>query len=177
MFASVPLIPKFASEVPQGFANFGIGTLVPPSTRRQSALPPPRSERNSPHAAKGPVWPHVPVLRGRYRRRKPHGRPHSTAGARNRPRWQRDVRWVYRNLGNADAKPPSELAKRLLALAREHPDRFVACLAKLETPTPEPDQEPEGAKGDRPAGRCPCDGETRRRISSNGGKRTLMMRA
>src|SRR5580704_2683627 len=27
IFASVPLIPKFASEVPQGFANFGIGTL------------------------------------------------------------------------------------------------------------------------------------------------------
>ena len=28
IFASVPLIPKFASEVPQGFANFGIGTLA-----------------------------------------------------------------------------------------------------------------------------------------------------
>jgi hypothetical protein len=27
MFDSVPLIPKFASEMPQGRANFGIGTL------------------------------------------------------------------------------------------------------------------------------------------------------
>jgi hypothetical protein len=28
IFASVPLLPKFASEVSRGFANFGIGTLA-----------------------------------------------------------------------------------------------------------------------------------------------------
>ena len=36
--ASVPLIPKFAPEVPQTLANFGIGTLV--SQRAQAWHPP-----------------------------------------------------------------------------------------------------------------------------------------
>src|SRR5438067_12975474 len=77
------------------------------------------------------------------------GRP---KGVKSAPRWQRDVRWVYRNLGNADAKPPSELAGRLLALAQEHPDRFVACLAKLDAAAPETERRAEGAKARRPGG-------------------------
>src|SRR5436309_9031086 len=92
------------------------------------------------------------------------GRPR---GVKSAPRWQRDVRWVYRNLGNAGARPPSELARRLLALALEHPDRFVACLAHLESPAPEPDPEAEGAKGRKPAGRCPF-GEEQRRLKTCG---------
>jgi hypothetical protein len=55
------------------------------------------------------------------------GRPR---GARSAP-WLRDLRWAYRNLGG-DAEPPSDLAKRLLALGREHPDRLVTCLVQLE---------------------------------------------
>src|SRR4051812_48834574 len=57
-------------------------------------------------------------------------------GTKSAPSWVRDVRWVYRNIANPDAKPPSELAKRLLTMAREHPDRFVDCLALADPPEP-----------------------------------------
>lgn len=56
------------------------------------------------------------------------GRPR---GSKSSP-WLRDARWAYRNLDNQDAKPPSALSGRLLQLGRKHPDRFAACLARLE---------------------------------------------
>jgi hypothetical protein len=59
------------------------------------------------------------------------GRPR---GSKSRSPWRRDALWVYRNLDNPDAKPPSAFAKLLLALAHEHPDRFFACLILLDAP-------------------------------------------
>src|SRR5262249_9739218 len=59
------------------------------------------------------------------------GRPR---GSKSRSPWRRDALWVYRNLDNLEAKPPSAFAKLLLAQAREHPDRFFACLTLLDAP-------------------------------------------
>jgi hypothetical protein len=67
------------------------------------------------------------------------GRPR---GAKSRP-WVRELLWAYRNLGNPDAEPSSALAGRLLALGREHPDRFFACLMQLK-PHATPDTAPPG---------------------------------
>jgi hypothetical protein len=44
----------------------------------------------------------------------------------------RDAWWAYRNLGNPEASPPSELARRLLVLGREEPDKFLAAPTALE---------------------------------------------
>jgi hypothetical protein len=54
------------------------------------------------------------------------GRPR---GSSSTPAWVRDLHWAERHLGDPDAVPPSPLAGRLLALARDQPDRFLACLA------------------------------------------------
>jgi hypothetical protein len=56
------------------------------------------------------------------------GRP---PGSKSKP-WRRDLAWVLRNLDNEDAVPPSPLAARLLALAKDHPDRLVCCLMQLD---------------------------------------------
>jgi hypothetical protein len=63
--------------------------------------------------------------------KKRTGRP---KGSKTSPAWVRALRWAERNLGkpDAEAQAPSELARYLLALGREHPDRFLACLALLE---------------------------------------------
>jgi hypothetical protein len=58
------------------------------------------------------------------------GRPR---GSKTAPAWVRALRWAERNLGNPDAEPPSDLARLLLTLGREYPDRFMACLA-LQAP-------------------------------------------
>jgi hypothetical protein len=59
------------------------------------------------------------------------GRPR---GSKSTSPWRRDALWAYRHLGRPDAQPPSELAKLLLALGREQPDRLFACLALLDDP-------------------------------------------
>jgi hypothetical protein len=56
-------------------------------------------------------------------------------GSKSTPAWIRDARWAYRNLGKPDAEPPSALAGRLVALGREQPDKFFACLMSLQPPT------------------------------------------
>jgi hypothetical protein len=61
------------------------------------------------------------------------GRPR---GSRSPARWRRDLLWAYRNLRSEDAVPPTELAKRLLAMGREHPDRLFNCLVNMEAKTP-----------------------------------------
>jgi hypothetical protein len=53
-------------------------------------------------------------------------------GSKSRPHWQRAVRWVERYLGDPDAKPPSPLAGRLLALANQDMAGFLRCLATLD---------------------------------------------
>src|SRR5262245_56430126 len=60
------------------------------------------------------------------------GRP---SGSRSAPRWLRALRWAERNLGRPEAEPPSALAALLVAFGREHPDRFVTCLAMVEAVT------------------------------------------
>ena len=57
------------------------------------------------------------------------GRPR---GTKSTPAGLRDARWVNRNLGREGVIPPTPLAERLLALAREAPDRFAVCLATME---------------------------------------------
>jgi large subunit ribosomal protein L7/L12 len=57
------------------------------------------------------------------------GRP---PGARSRLPWIRGVRWAFRNIDKLDAKPPSAFAGLLLALGREHPERFAVCLALMD---------------------------------------------
>lgn len=57
------------------------------------------------------------------------GRP---PGSKSTLAWLRDVRWAYRNVGKPDAEPPSAFAGLLVALMREHPDRFLTCLALAE---------------------------------------------
>ena len=54
------------------------------------------------------------------------GRRH---GSKNRPEWVRAVRWAYAHLDDEGAVPPWPLAGLLLKMAREQPDRLVACLA------------------------------------------------
>jgi hypothetical protein len=54
--------------------------------------------------------------------RKKIGRP---LGSQSAPKGLRMARWVSRHLGDEAAVPPSPLAARLLALAREEPDRFA----------------------------------------------------
>jgi hypothetical protein len=49
-------------------------------------------------------------------------------GSRSRPPWERDLRWAYKNLGKPDAEPPSDLARSLRELGREHPDKFYSLL-------------------------------------------------
>jgi hypothetical protein len=57
---------------------------------------------------------------------KRSGRP---KGLKSAPAWVRALKWAERHLDRLEAVPPSPLAARLVALGREHPDRFVACLA------------------------------------------------
>jgi hypothetical protein len=52
----------------------------------------------------------------------------------------RDVRWASRHLGKPDAEPPSDGARFLLAWGREHPDRLLALLARLDAPGDKADQ-------------------------------------
>jgi hypothetical protein len=56
------------------------------------------------------------------------GRP---KGSKSRP-WIRALRWACRNLDRPNAVPPSPLAEHYLALGRERPDQFLACLAALD---------------------------------------------
>jgi hypothetical protein len=65
------------------------------------------------------------------------GRPR---GSKSAPSWVRDVRWAYRNLGRPEAEPPSELAKLLVSMGREQPERFLACLAALESLAPKAEE-------------------------------------
>ena len=53
-------------------------------------------------------------------------------GQKSRPAWERGLLWAYKHLDQIEAKPPSELAGRLLALGRDAPDRLFACLALLD---------------------------------------------
>jgi hypothetical protein len=62
---------------------------------------------------------------------KRSGRPR---GSKSAPPWKRDALWVYRNFSKADAEPPSSFAARLLAQAREQPDRLLTALALLDGP-------------------------------------------
>jgi hypothetical protein len=54
------------------------------------------------------------------------GRPR---GSKSTPPWVRALGWAERHLGRPDVVPPSPLAAQLLALGREQPDKFLACLA------------------------------------------------
>lgn len=72
------------------------------------------------------------------------GRP---PGSKSASPWIRDANWVYKNLDNEDARPPSALAGRLLALGRENPDRFFACLAALDPPSYRADEQERSANG------------------------------
>ena len=69
-------------------------------------------------------------------------------GSKSTPPWIRDARWAYRNLGRPGAEPPSPFAAALVALAREHPDRFLDCMLKADFVTKrvdyEIDDEPPG---------------------------------
>ena len=77
---------------------------------------------------------------------KRSGRP---KGSKNTPAWARDVRWVYKHVGDADAQPPTIYARLLLAQARERPDLLAPLLALLEPlaakPAPEPETSPPAA--------------------------------
>src|SRR5262245_13862092 len=92
----------------------------------------------------------VEHLQGRRKGRPP--------GSKTTPRWRRDVEWVYKHLGDAEAKPPSELARRLLALAREHPDRLLRCLLQVDAAAHKPaatrgaEGAPAGGSGGLPGG-------------------------
>jgi hypothetical protein len=66
-------------------------------------------------------------------RDKRTGRP---PGSKSTPPWVRDVRWACANLGNQDAEPPSDLARALVTLGREHPDRLFACRVLVDGPAP-----------------------------------------
>ena len=68
-------------------------------------------------------------------------------GSRSTPAWERALRWAGRHMGKPDAVPPSDLAGRLAALGRDHPDRLVSLLLQLDAerrrgaadaPAPEP---------------------------------------
>jgi hypothetical protein len=83
------------------------------------------------------------------------GRPQ---GPRTTSRVRRDIPWAYRNLDKVGAKPPSAGARLWADLARGHPARFLACVAKLEAPPPEP--RPAGRSG--PAGPAVTTGRPRR---------------
>jgi hypothetical protein len=49
-------------------------------------------------------------------------------GSKSRPPWERDLRWAYKNIGRPDAEPPSEFARSLRELGREHPDKLFDLL-------------------------------------------------
>jgi hypothetical protein len=49
-------------------------------------------------------------------------------GSKSRPPWERDLRWAYKNIGKPDAEPPSEFARGLRELGREHPDKLFDLL-------------------------------------------------
>jgi hypothetical protein len=67
---------------------------------------------------------------------KRSGRPR---GSKSRP-WLRALRWACRNLHRPNAVPPTPLAEHYLALGRERPDQFLACLATLDKkPPPQPE--------------------------------------
>jgi hypothetical protein len=66
------------------------------------------------------------------------GRPR---GRKSRPRWQRDLEWAYRHLGQ-DVEPSSAGAKYFLDLAKERPGEFLACLAQLDKVS---DRKPESS--------------------------------
>jgi ribosomal protein L7/L12 len=88
---------------------------------------------------------------------KRSGRP---PGARSRLPWIRDVRWAYRSIGKPDAQPPTAFAGLLLALARDHPERFAVCLAQVDVVRLEEQRRDRGtgnAAGDtsHPAGNAP----------------------
>src|SRR5262245_30702713 len=82
------------------------------------------------------------------------GRPR---GAKTTPRWVRDARWVNDNLDNVNAKAPTPLAARLLALGRKRPDKFASCLATLEAKAARQTRRGREARyaGLRNAGRAP----------------------
>jgi hypothetical protein len=88
------------------------------------------------------------------------GRP---PGSKSTPRWVRDVRWAYRHLGKPDAVPPSALAGFLVALAREHPDRFITCLALADAQSPKAERKrrTDGVPSAGSPDGCP-DGQSRR---------------
>jgi hypothetical protein len=54
-------------------------------------------------------------------------------GGKNRPQWQRDLEWTYKNLGKPDSEALSDGARFWRAVAREQPDKFAAALAQLDS--------------------------------------------
>jgi hypothetical protein len=60
---------------------------------------------------------------------KKTGRP---KGSRNAPPGLRAARWAVRHLADEGAVPPTALAARMLAMAREEPDRFALYLDQAE---------------------------------------------
>lgn len=52
--------------------------------------------------------------------------------ARRTGPWVRAALWAFRHLDNEGAVPPSPLARRLLELGREHPDKLTAVLLKID---------------------------------------------
>jgi hypothetical protein len=52
-------------------------------------------------------------------------------GSKSAPRWTRDLKWVYRHLGE-DVEPPTSGAKFWRGVAQEQPDKFAAALAQLD---------------------------------------------
>src|SRR5262245_359863 len=92
----------------------------------------------------------------------PHHRTGRPKGLRSRPAWVLAVRWAARNLDNPEpGRPPTALARRLLEMGREHPDRLVACLALVSPAQPGPAAEaPVQAQAED--GGFPEEGESRR---------------
>lgn len=73
------------------------------------------------------------------------GRP---PGSKNRPPWVRAALWAFKHLDDEDAVPPSPLARRLLELGREHPDKLLAVLLKIDgaRSSPKADSAPRVSK-------------------------------
>ncbi len=87
------------------------------------------------------------------------GRPR---GSKSTPRWVKDLRWAYANVGNPDPRPPTAFAGRLLALAKEQPDKLFSCLVALELRAPKGEGAGPGGGSVNGANGVPGDGRPRR---------------
>jgi hypothetical protein len=85
-------------------------------------------------------------------------------GSKSMPPWKRDALWVYQNLDNPDAVPPSPFARALLTMAREDADRLLACLimvSALEQNSAMPNRGPSDAQAVEPVATPLDDGKPR----------------